>query len=92
MSTKKIAYQPNEVENDDFLQSIKANSSPPNNKDTASTEKESNSIDTVSNTEKVLVNFKISKTQLERLRTYCLENDMTLTAGIKRAIRKMLDE
>lgn len=41
---------------------------------------------------KVLVNFKMNKENLEQLRAYCRENDMTLTAGIKRAIRKMLNE
>lgn len=100
-ATKKVKFSESEIDDNDFLQSIRQNSNIINKKEPATasepTRPETGNTDTGSNatakadTEKVLVNFKMNRATLERLRAYCKENDMTLTAGIKRAIRKMLD-
>lgn len=100
-ATEKIKFTGGDTEtaNNAFLQSIRKNAEIINTKEPATgsgqtcpatAETGSVATDTAS-TEKVLVNFKMNKANLDRLRAYCRENDMTLTAGIKRAIRQMLD-
>ena len=87
-TTKKTEYKDDQTANNDFLNSILGKREP------ATDRPETVPADTGSKAndpEKVLVNFKMNREALERLRTYCKENDMTLTAGIKRAIRQMLE-
>ena len=85
-TTKKTEYRDDQTANNNFLQSILNNESEQarpavNERNTAGK----------ADTDKVLVNFKMNRATLERLRSYCQAKDMTLTAGIKRAIIKMLD-
>lgn len=90
-ATKKVKFTGSETDNA-FLQTMSGNitKSEPTRPEKATAETGSNATEKA-DTEKVLVNFKMNRATLERLRAYCRENDMTLTAGIKRSIRKMLD-
>lgn len=92
MANKKVAYTENIIANNDFLNSILHNTSAAEKKSTPAPATVETGSEKTANNEKVLVNFKMNRASLERLRTYCKNNDMTLTAGIKRAIRKMLAE
>lgn len=42
--------------------------------------------------EKIKITFFVNKSTKDLLQEYCKNNDMTLTAGIKKAIREMLSK
>ena len=78
MPTRKISVD------DDFLNTIRKVNEP-------KIENKNPIIDKGNSSVKKLFNFKISETMYNNLKYYCEQRDMTMTAGVKRAIREMLE-
>lgn len=90
MATSKTQYAPNK--DDDFLRGIKAADNVESKRPATEPTHTAEPSTPATNDKKTLCNIKVNESTLKAWKQFCLDHDTTLTAAIKTAMNKYIQD